>query len=210
MNELPAPKCPQCGVELKLSSTGELDFWSCPAGHGLGFTLSEAYERLQNEEIRKIWRESQGAPAGKYACPMCGRQMVTLTVGVDSKGDSERAALDVCREDELFWFDAGELEEFPQHVPDPGPTPEEQKKIDLLMSSFDKELAEGLEAEANRSLLERLTNRLIRRHPGFVHVLDHALYRDKLEKLEAETDAEHDKLEAEWEGKDSAPRDRAP
>ena len=205
MDPLPAPKCPRCGAELELGSNGQLDFWSCPAGHGLGLTVSEAYERLQNDEIAKIWHDSDGAPAGEHACPMCGLPMVNVTVGVDAKSNGKRVALDVCREDELFWFDAGELDAFPQHVPDPGPSPEEQKKIDLVLSAFDKNLEEGLEAEADRGVLNKLTSRLVRRHPGFAHVLDHMLYGDKLEELERETEAQHEQLEAEWEGKASAP-----
>ena len=109
VDSLPAPTCPKCGAELTLGSKDQLDFWSCPAGHGLGFTLSEAYERLQNDEIAKIWHDSQNARAGKYACPMCGVTMANLTVGVDAKSDSTQVSIDVCREDELFWFDAGEL-----------------------------------------------------------------------------------------------------
>ena len=202
VDELAAPKCPQCSAELTLGSTDRLDFWSCPAGHGLGFTLSEAYERLQNDEIAKIWHDSQNAPAGKYACPMCGVTMANLTVGVDAKSDSTQVSIDVCREDELFWFDAGELDAFPQHVPDPGPTPEEQKKIDLVMSAFDKDLEQGLEADENRGVLNKLVNRVVRRHAGFTHVLDEAVFHGKLDEMEAETEAEHEQLEAEWESKD--------
>lgn len=49
-----APKCPQCGAELKLGASGRLDAWACPAGHGVGFTLSEAYERVQEDEISSL------------------------------------------------------------------------------------------------------------------------------------------------------------
>src|SRR6476660_3238684 len=88
-----SPTCPKCRAELKLGASGRLDCWSCPQGHGLGFTLSEAYERIPNDDISQIWHESEHAPAGKYVCPMCVEQMVTVT--------AHGVPLDVCREDEL-------------------------------------------------------------------------------------------------------------
>jgi hypothetical protein len=60
--EPPAPKCPECGADLKLGPSGKLDAWSCPAGHGIALTLSEAYERLEDDEIHAIWKDSETAP----------------------------------------------------------------------------------------------------------------------------------------------------
>jgi len=205
----PPPKCPRCSDELKLGANGQVDCWSCPVGHGLGLTLSEAYGRVQEDEISKIWHGSEAAQPGKYSCPMCGVPMLSVTVGVDSdeapEGESEdtpdsaSVPLDVCREDQFIWFDVRELDEFPQDLPNPEPSPEELRRINLIMSAFDRDLDEANEDELNRGILNRLANTVARRHPGFVSVLEHAMYGHKLDELEAETRAAHEKLEEQWE-----------
>lgn len=53
-NETPAPICPKCGAELRLGASGRLQAWSCPAGHGVGFTVTAAYERLADDEIHAV------------------------------------------------------------------------------------------------------------------------------------------------------------
>ena len=45
------PKCPLCDSGLKLGKSGEVDAWSCPTGHALGIMISEAYGRVQDDEI---------------------------------------------------------------------------------------------------------------------------------------------------------------
>ena len=55
------PRCPACGVDLGLGSSGQLDRWSCPSGHGLAMTLSESYERLQ-EDFDEVCRRIGIAP----------------------------------------------------------------------------------------------------------------------------------------------------
>jgi Zn-finger nucleic acid-binding protein len=185
------PTCPQCRAELKLVANGQLDFWSCPQGHGLGFTLSEAYGRVEDDEISKIWHGSEKAPPGGRTCPMCDRPMVTVTVGVDDDEAAEgepddhpdelQVSLDVCREDQFLWFDPGELDELPLDIPNPRPSAEEQRSIDLIAKAYDHDLVDALEAEANRGLANRLADRIASRHPGFVRLLDHAVYRHALD-----------------------------
>ncbi len=182
-SESPAPKCPQCGAELKLGASGKLDAWSCPAGHGLGFTLSEAYERLASDEIQKIWHASEQAAPGKHACPMCSRPMVSVTVPVGGDG-SAKESLDVCRDDEFIWFDPGELDEFPQGVPAPAPTADEQQKIDQIRQTFDHDLDDAAAAEESRGVMNRFANHVVACHPGFVHFLDHAVYHHELDDMD--------------------------
>ena len=180
---LPAPKCPQCGAELKLGSSGQVDAWSCPAGHGLGFTISEAYGRLENEEIAKIWHGSEAAAAGKYACPMCAAPMVNVTVPVGA-GEAPTVSLDVCREDEFIWFDPGELDELPQGAPAAEPSAEGQAKIDQIRQTFDHDLDEAEEAEESRGVMNRFANHVVAQHPGFVKLLDHVVYGHRLDDLD--------------------------
>jgi Zn-finger nucleic acid-binding protein len=209
---VPTPKCPHCSDELKLGAHGRVDCWSCPAGHGLGLTLSEAYGRVQEDEISALWRRSEAAQPGRYSCPMCGVTMLSVTVGADSDeapegelGDAHDTAsvsLDVCREDQFIWFDVGELDEFPQNLPNPEPSPEELRKINLILSAFDRELAEAHEDALNRGILNRLATTVVRSHPGFTSVLEHALYGHRLDELEAGTRAAHEKLEERWDPED--------
>ena len=182
-DEMPAPRCPQCGVELRLGPSGKLDAWSCPAGHGVGFTLSEAYERLEDEEVHALWKASETAAPGKHACPMCSKPMVSVTVAVGGPGSAEEA-LDVCREDQFVWFDAGELDEFPQHHDAAPLSADELAKIEQIRETFDHDLDEARTAEESHGVLNRFANHVVRAHPGFVGFLDHAVYRHQLDDLD--------------------------
>lgn len=179
---LPAPKCPQCGAELRLGASGKLDAWSCPAGHGVGFTVSEAYDRLEADEVHSIWQASEHGAAGNRVCPMCSRPMVTVTVAVGGPGSPEET-LEVCREDELIWFDPGELDEFPQHADRPL-SADEQHKIEQIRSTFDHDLDEAVAQEESEGVMNRFAGHVVARHPGFVHLLDHAVYGHALDGLE--------------------------
>jgi Zn-finger nucleic acid-binding protein len=181
--DLPAPKCPQCGAELKLGASGKLDAWSCPAGHGIGFTLSEAYERLEDDEIHAIWKASEQAAPGAHTCPLCSQPMASVTIAVAGPGSPEET-FDVCREDEFIWFDPGELDEFPQHTAVAPPSADEQRKIDQIRATFDHDLDEAIAAEESDSVLDRFANHVVESHPGFVHMLDHAVYGHELDDLE--------------------------
>jgi Zn-finger nucleic acid-binding protein len=182
VSELPAPKCPQCDAELQLGASGKLHAWSCPAGHGIGLTVSAAYERLEDDEIHTIWQASEHGTPSSHACPMCSQPMVTVTVAVGGQG-SPQETLDVCREDEFIWFDPGELDEFPQHTSTPL-SADEQRKVDQIRATFDHDLDAALEQEENDGVLDRFANHVVAHHPGFVHLLDHAVYGHELDDLE--------------------------
>ena len=185
------PKCPQCRADLELGARGKLDAWACPAGHGAGFTLSEMHERAQEDELAQLWEGARAAAAGKHACPMCDRQMVTVTIGVDSDEavegasdttDAGRVTLDVCRDDQFIWFDPGELDELPDDLPETTPSAAEVAQIDRITTVYERELAEAYEDD---SLLGRFADRVAKRHPGFVKFLDRVVYRDALDESNA-------------------------
>lgn len=182
-SDLSAPTCPKCGAELKLGASGRLHAWSCPAGHGVGFTVTEAYERLADDEVHAIWHASEHGAPGSYHCPFCARPMVNVTVAVGGDG-SPTETLDVCREDEFIWFDPGELDEFPQSAPPSEPSAEEQRKIDQIRSTFDHDLDLAQADEESHGILNRFANHVVAEHPGFVHLLDHAVYRHELDDVE--------------------------
>jgi len=185
------PQCPQCGAELELGASGRLDAWACPAGHGVGFTLSEMHERAQEDELSKLWEGAKIAAAGKHACPMCDLPMVKVTIGVDADesvdgqadtNDTGRVTLDVCRDDQFIWFDPGELDELPEDLPEPKPSAAEVAEIDRITTAYERELAAAYEDD---SLLGRFADKVSKRHPGFVKFLDRAVYRDALDETHA-------------------------
>jgi Zn-finger nucleic acid-binding protein len=132
MSVLDSPKCPTCGAELVLEPTGLLDAWTCPAGHGLGFTLSEAYVRIAEDEIHELWAKTAGAPASTRRCPLCNGAMVVVTVPT---GQAD-VALDVCVNDEFLWFDAGELDVMPGAQPVAPPTADETAHVQQIADQF--------------------------------------------------------------------------
>ena len=186
------PQCPQCRAELKLGASGRLDAWACPAGHGAGFTLSELHERAQEDELARLWAAATTAAAGKHACPMCDRAMVTVMIGVDAdelverrvadRSEDGRVTLEVCRDDQFIWFDPGELDELPEDLPEPKPSAAEVAEIDRITTAYERELAKAYEDD---SLLGRFAGKVAKRHPGFVKFLDRVVYRDALDETHA-------------------------
>jgi Zn-finger nucleic acid-binding protein len=204
---VPLPSCPACDAPLEARKEGELDFWSCPVGHGVGFTMSEAYGRVQEDEIERLWQASASAPLGTAPCAWCGVPMARVTVGVHPDEaregepgdgpDTRELTVDVCREDQFFWFDPGELDQLPNDLPDPVPSAEEQREIDEILAEYDRALAEAAKA-GDGGPLDRLADPLARRHPGFTRALEHGVYGDALDRLEEETERAERKLADRW------------
>lgn len=160
MTVLPAPACPTCREELTLQADDTFDAWVCPSGHGLAFTLSEAYERLRDNEIRTIWRlanvtpRAEGVRTSTRGCPMCSATM--LAVPCDA------VTLDVCVIDEVLWFDAGELDQLPPDVAEATPSAEETAELETVTEQFGDALTAGWDAEEQATITGRLTTRLLR------------------------------------------------
>ncbi len=134
-----APVCPNCGSTLQLEHDGELDAWACPQHHGLGFTVSEAYKRMDEGEIHTIWQQARTASAGSRTCPICTTTMVSVTVAPTAAATTDplpTLSLDVCLVDEFIWFDAGELHEIPVDTNEPAPDPEEDAQIAQITEQF--------------------------------------------------------------------------
>jgi Zn-finger nucleic acid-binding protein len=185
------PQCPECRADLELGARGKLDAWACPAGHGAGFTLSELHERAQEDELARLWEGAKEANAGAHACPMCDRQMVSVTVGIDADealddqqdtADTGRVTLDVCRDDQFIWFGPRELDELPQDLPEPKPSAAEAAHIERITTAYERELVEAYQDD---SALGRFAARVEQRHPGFVRFLDRVVYRDALDESHA-------------------------
>jgi Zn-finger nucleic acid-binding protein len=149
---LPTPACPTCRADLELRADGELDAWHCPEGHGLAFTLSEAYARLAEHDIHEIWDGARSAPRSERGCPLCMATMVTVPC--------EAITLDVCVTDEVLWFDREVLDAMPDPV-EPAPSPEEQDELAAVTRQFGDALTAGWEAEERNSLTGKLTDLLV-------------------------------------------------
>lgn len=156
MSALHAPSCPTCRADLDLRHDGEFDAWVCPDGHGLACTLSEAYERLRDDEIHAIWHAANAdAPAkSTRGCPMCAKTMVAVPCG--------SVTLDVCVVDEVLWLDAGELEQLPPDVPATPPSAEEQAELARITEEFGDALDAGWDAEEAETITGRLAAHLLR------------------------------------------------
>lgn len=175
MSALPPPRCPRCQDELVLGARGELNPWSCRHGHGLGFTLTEAYERLQEDEIAQLWQRAREESRRGVACAFCTGPMTLVRVeadpdeileGEENDGVATYAVdLDVCVDDQFIWFDPEELGGMPEDRPDPEPTAEELAAIERIRERFRAGMEAAWDDRDDDKLSERLY-RKVARHRG--------------------------------------------
>jgi hypothetical protein len=169
----PSANCPTCRAALQLTNHDTFDSWICPNGHGLAATLSELYERAQEDEIHALWAQAKASwvaaePTTGKACPMCERLMVSIVVGTDvdevdegRPGDGPNTGevpVDVCVVDQVIWFDVNELELLPADLPDPEPTPEQEAAVQDIARRFADDVA-----AVQQSRTIGFTDRLLRR-----------------------------------------------
>ncbi len=162
------PTCPSCGAELVLTHEGALDSWVCPSGHGLALTLSETYERAQEDELDRLWQLARAATPGSTGrlSPTTGRPMVSVEVPYDADESLEGAPgdgpdtgsvwLDVDVDDQVIWFDAAELDAFPADLPDAEPTDEELTAVAGIRAAFGQSLVDADHARHHGDVTERI------------------------------------------------------
>ena len=110
------PHCPICSTVLVHQQTG-LAGWSCPEGHGVAATLSVVRSEVSGDTIAELWdRSDEVMPSGRD-CPFCKKPMMPVEASIANSADPATAAapvrLDICRLDQLIWFDPGELDALP-------------------------------------------------------------------------------------------------
>lgn len=174
----PSANCPTCRAALQLTNHDAFDSWVCPNGHGLAATLSELYERAQEDEIHRLWAiarsaQAAGSPTDGRACPMCQRAMVSITVGTDADEvddglpgdgpDTGEVPVDVCVADQVIWFDVSELEALPDDLPDPQPTAAQEAALADIRRTFGEDYVAAVESRPG--FTDRLYARL-RRSPA--------------------------------------------
>ena len=175
------PHCPECGVELQLGSSGALDRWSCTAGHGLAMTLSETYERLQEDEIGRLWALARDAEPGPLPSPFDGTPMRRFVLPFDADevpeglpgdgADTGSVVIDVDVPNQFVWFDAGELDLLPVDQPDPEPSAEELARVAEIAAQFGAGIEAAAEEREGHDPSERLYRR-VARNPHAVSTLD--------------------------------------
>jgi Zn-finger nucleic acid-binding protein len=172
------PHCPICDADLQLGSTGTLHHWSCPQGHGLAMTLTESYERLQEDEIAELWRRARTAAPGPLPSPFDRTPMARFEIAVDvdevAGGDGSdvgSVVVDVDVENQFIWLDAGELDEFPADVEDAPPSPDQVAKEAEIVARFGADIEADVDEREGQELTEQLYRR-VAHHPGALGALD--------------------------------------
>lgn len=179
--DVTVPTCPDCGAELAHGSEGSLDHWSCPHGHGLALTLSEGHGRLQPDELADLWQTARRSPVGTRPSPFDGRPMTQVTLAYDEDevpegepGDGPTTGtvvLDVDVDQQFIWFDAGELDELPENLPDAPPDPAMLAREREIRERFGADVEAALAERHEDEVSERIYRRLARR-PGLTASLD--------------------------------------
>lgn len=170
------PHCPICGDELILGSSGALDQWACPEAHGLAMTLSESYERLQEDEIALLWDLARDSSAGPLPSPFDGTPMKRLSMPFDEDESGDLLALefvelDVDVANQFIWFDTGELDRLPADQLDPEPSDEELAKVAQIASQFGAAIISAAHDRGDDDLTERFYRR-VARSPETLHALE--------------------------------------
>lgn len=145
-------QCPQCRTDLQKVTKGDFDTWECPAGHGIGLTLTEAWGHLQDDEIHSIWAATKVASEkSALKSPAIGMPMVAITVVFDDdevEGNQGPGAhpvtLDVAPDEQFLWFHVEDKESAALDLPNPEPSPEELAKIEQIRQQFGASILETM------------------------------------------------------------------
>ena len=109
--------CPNCGSKLTRAQGTKGLFWSCDQCGGRAVGVPVLRAALGNDRVNALWSRAVSAPDGTgKACPICGRAMTDVTMGVAG----HVLDLDLCKRCAFVWFDATEYESIPPTPPKPG------------------------------------------------------------------------------------------
>jgi Zn-finger nucleic acid-binding protein len=84
---------------------------------------------------------------------MCGKAMVEVPASAGSA-----LKVDVCRDDEVFWLDSGEVDKLPEETPDAPPSAEEEANLQKIRDEFDTGIDKAIR-DANTDVVDRIIRR---------------------------------------------------
>lgn len=105
-------QCPVDGSTLEKFTLDSLNVEKCPECQGLWLTKGQIRQAEQSEGIDENWmdfdlwsdQEAFGAEKSARKCPVCGKNMATITYG------STAVNVDYCVDEHGLWLDQGEFE----------------------------------------------------------------------------------------------------
>src|SRR4051812_8216746 len=137
--------CPECNAALQQGYKDGLMTWECPAAHGVGINLVDAYQHLQIDELEAIWQGAHAAPKSKLLSPLSGKAMVEVTFLVDddtsfgNQGpDARDMTIEVDVENHFGWFSLEELGSMPGEGAERGPAAPGLVGLDQMDAADDR------------------------------------------------------------------------
>lgn len=102
-------KCPHCRQALIRSDEPPYLLWSCRQCGGCAATMAVLRRGIEHEVLRQAWNRTVGENRRVLMpCPACSAMMHRVP--------TEGPEIDLCRQCQVVWLDAGELEQIPKRT----------------------------------------------------------------------------------------------
>jgi hypothetical protein len=147
----------------------------------VALTMAESHEQMQQDELDRLWALARAGTPGPLPGPFGGPSMVRVALPYDADeakegddGDTEDLGvveLDVDVDNQFIWFDAGELEQLPEDLPDAEPSAQEQAALGRITQEFSEGYGAALDARDDHEISERIYQRIARR-PGMLRTFE--------------------------------------
>ncbi len=100
-------RCPHCRQPLVRTDRPPYLVWTCCLCGGCAATLAVLRKGIRHDALQRAWQRTIGhGRTALLLCPDCAQLM--------NRVPTEGPEIDLCRQCQLVWFDAGELEAMPQ------------------------------------------------------------------------------------------------
>lgn len=99
-------RCPRCRRALVRVAEPPFVVWRCDDCGGASATIAVLRKGIRHEALKRAWAHTIGhARRSQLKCPDCVQTMWCVP--------TEGPEIDLCRNCQLIWFDANELDELP-------------------------------------------------------------------------------------------------